>query len=357
MLRAVLVGCGLMSRAWLEAVREIDGLSIVGLVDIDMARAEGRAAEFGLSDVVIGSDAATVIDAVKPDVVFDVVVPDARHGLALTALGRGCHLLTEKPMADSLAHAEDIIAASRKAGRLHAVVQNRRYHPGIRRIRRFIESGAIGELTSVHCDFFIAPHFGGFREEMDHVLLLDMAIHTFDAARFMIGAAPATVWCHEWEPANSWYRQGSSAIALFEFDDGTRFDYRGSWCAEGLKTSWESAWRFVGTRGSLVWDGLEDFRAERATDQPAPGAPFLRVQESLAVPPLSEADRIGGHAGVIRDFVAAVRDGGRPETEGRDNIRSLAMVFGAIESARTGTQVPVRIPAAAHREAKEAALR
>ena len=130
MLRAVLVGCGLMSRAWLEAVREIDGLSIVGLVDIDVARAEGRAAEFGLSDVVIGSDAAAVIDAVKPDLVFDVVVPDARHGLALTALGRGCHLLTEKPMADSLAHAEDIIAAARKADRLHAVVQNRRSNRG-----------------------------------------------------------------------------------------------------------------------------------------------------------------------------------------------------------------------------------
>ena len=344
MLRAVLVGCGLMSRAWLEALRTVDGVAIVGLVDIDVSRAEGRAAEFGLDDVVVGSDAAAVIDAVKPDIVFDVVVPDARHGLALTALGRGCHVLTEKPMADSLAHAEDIVVAARNAGRLHAVVQNRRYHPGIRRIRRFIESGAIGDLTSVHCDFFIAPHFGGFREEMEHVLLLDMAIHTFDAARFMIGGAPTAVWCHEWEPANSWYRQGSSAFALFEFEGGVRFDYRGSWCAEGLRTSWESTWRFIGTGGSLAWDGHDDFRAERVTDQPVPDAPFLRVAESVLVPPLSEADRVGGHAGVIRDFVAAVEGGGHPETAGEDNIRSLAMVFGAIESARCGQRVPIRIP-------------
>lgn len=344
MLRAVLVGCGLMSRAWLEAVRQVDDLAIVGLVDIDLARAEGRAAEFGLGDVVVGTDAAAVIDAVKPDIVFDVVVPDARHDLAMVALGRGCHLLTEKPMADSLAHAGAIVAAAQRAGRLHAVVQNRRYHPGIRRIRRFIESGAIGDLTSVHCDFFIAPHFGGFREAMDHVLLLDMAIHTFDAARFMIGAAPTAVWCHEWEPANSWYRQGSSAIALFEFEGGTRFDYRGSWCAEGLRTSWESAWRFVGTRGTLTWDGQDDFRAERVTDRAVPDAPFLRVAESVAVPPLAVTDRIGGHVGVIRDFVAAVRDGGRPETAGEDNIRSLAMVFGAIESAESGRRVPITIP-------------
>ena len=355
MLRAVLVGCGLMSRAWLEAVREVDDLEIVGLVDIDVARAEGRAAEFGLADVVVGSDAATVIEQVRPDIVFDVVVPDARHDLARVVLGRGCHLLTEKPMADSLAHAGDILDAARRAGRLHAVVQNRRYHPGVRRIRRFLASGAIGDLTSVHCDFFIAPHFGGFREAMDHVLLLDMAIHTFDAARLMIGAAPTAVWCHEWEPANSWYRQGSSAFAMFEFADGTRFDYRGSWCAEGLRTSWESAWRFVGTRGTLTWDGHDDFRAERATDQPVPGSPFLRVAESVAVPPLSDDDRIGGHVGVIGDFVAAVRDGGRPETHGEDNIRSLAMVFGAIESARSGQRVPITIPTLDEGQAKDAA--
>lgn len=354
MLRAVLVGCGLMSRAWLEAVREVEGLEIVGLVDIDVARANSRAAEFGLGAVVVGADAASVIDETRPDIVFDVVVPDARHDLALMALGRGCHVLTEKPMADSLAHAEAIVRAARQAGRLHAVIQNRRYHPGIRRIRRFIESGAIGTLTSVHCDFFIAPHFGGFREAMDHVLLLDMAIHTFDAARLMIGAAPTSVWCQEWEPAGSWYRQGSSAVAVFEFEGGALFNYRGSWCAEGLRTSWESTWRFVGSRGSLSWDGHEDFRAERVTDSPEPGAPFLRVAEPVPVPPLSDEDRIGGHVGVIRDFVEAVRTGVPPETRGEDNIRSLAMVFGAIESAEAGRRVPIIIPPMGDRQAKEA---
>ncbi len=344
MLRAVLVGCGLMSRAWLEAARDVDRLAIVGLVDIDIERAKGRAAEFGLTDAVVGTDAADVIDRVKPDAVFDVVVPAARHGLALTAFERGCHLLTEKPMADSLEHAGDIIAAGRKAGRLHAVIQNRRYHPGIRRIRRFIESGAIGDLTSVHCDFFIAPHFGGFREEMDHVLLLDMAIHTFDAARYMIGTTPKAVWCHEWEPANSWYRQGSSAFAMFEFDRGVLFNYRGSWCAEGLRTSWESTWRFVGTLGSLAWDGEDEFSAEVATETPVPDAPFLRAPEAVPVPPLSDADRVGGHLGLLQDFVAAVSTGNRPETHGEDNVRSLAMVFGAIESAGTGRRVPIVVP-------------
>jgi len=343
--RAVIVGCGLMSSAWLKAARQIDGLDVVGLVDLDIERARARAAEFGLSGAMTGADADAVLSETRPDIVFDVALPASRRDLALTAFRHGCHLLTEKPMADSMEHAGEIVAAAQRAGRLHAVVQNRRYHPDVRRIRRFIASGAIGELTSLHCDFFIAPHFGGFREEMDHVLLLDMAIHTFDAARYMAGAVPATVYCHEWNPVGSWYRQGSSAAAIFEFAGGPVFSYRGSWCANGLRTSWESAWRFVGTRGSLTWDGEDAIHAEVATDRPVPGQPHLRESEQVAVPESAEGDRVGGHLGVIEDFLAAVAAGRPPETCGEDNIQSLAMVFGAIASAETGRRTPVAVPA------------
>ena len=81
-----------------------------------------------------------------------------------------------------------MIAAATRAGRVHAVVQNRRYVEGVRRIREIIADGTLGELTALHADFFIGAHFGGFRDAMEHPLLLDMAIHTFDAARFMSGS-------------------------------------------------------------------------------------------------------------------------------------------------------------------------
>lgn len=338
-MRAVLVGCGAMSRAWLEALKHVEEVSLCGLVDIDRERAVARAKEFAFDGVVTGSDLDTVLGATAPDIVFDVAVPAVRRELALSAFAHGCHLLTEKPLADSRANAEAIIAAAQVAGRQHAVVQNRRYVANVRRIRRFIESGAIGAPTSIHCDFFIAPHFGGFREEMRHVLLLDMAIHTFDAARFMVGGEPEDVYCREWEPEGSWYRQGSSAAAIFSMRRGIVFSYRGSWCADGVRTSWESAWRIVGTRGSLVWDGHEGLSAERVTG--AREGLFDAV-EPAAVPPLDPADRIGGHLGVIQDFVAAVRNGTPPETRGTDNIKSLAMVLGAIESAESGRRVAIQ---------------
>lgn len=340
MVSAVLVGCGAMSKAWLEASAETANLTITGLVDIDQSRAEARAGEFGLSGAIIGTELDAVLAKAPAQIVFDVVVPEARRDIALTAFRHGCHLLTEKPLADTPEHATEILRAAKNAGRVHAVVQNRRYVANVRRIRRFLDSGALGAPTSIHCDFFVAPHFGGFRDEMRHVLLLDMAIHTFDAARYMINGEPRAVYCREWEPTNSWYRQGSSAFAFFEMAGGPVFSYRGSWCAEGLRTSWESAWRIVGERGTLMWDGHDDLRAEVTTGL---RDGVLDVPGAVEVPPLDPRDRIGGHLGVIRDFVAAVMSGGEPETSGTDNIKSFAMVLSAIESAETGRRVEITI--------------
>jgi predicted dehydrogenase len=215
---AVLAGCGSMSKGWLTALSEHPLLKgrvrIDGLVDLDRPTAEARANEFALADVFIGTDLDAVLTETKPALLFDVVVPTARAGLVETGLRHGCHVLTEKPMATSLAEAKAMIAQANAAGRIHAVVQNRRYISGVRRIRRLIESGALGQITSLNCDFFIGAHFGGFREDMDNVLLLDMAIHTLDAARFMAGKAPRAVYCLETNPPGSWYRHGAAARLL-----------------------------------------------------------------------------------------------------------------------------------------------
>lgn len=337
-MKVVLVGCGAMSRHWLDAARQIDGLAIAGLVDIEPERAQARAREYELASAVVGSSLDAVLEQTKPDAVFDVVVPAARREVALSAFAHHCHLLTEKPLADSPENARAIIEAARRAGRIHAVVQNRRYVANVRRIRRFLDSGAIGKPTSIHADFFVAPHFGGFREEMAHVLLLDMAIHTFDAARYMANGEPASVYCQEWEPANSWYQQGSSASAVFDFGGGKLFTYAGSWCADGFRTSWEGSWRIVAERGSLLWDGHDGLKAEVVTSG---RDGIIDKTQPIEVPALNPADQVGGHLGIIKDFMRAVETGTEPETRGTDNIRSLAMVFGAIESAETGRRVTI----------------
>jgi predicted dehydrogenase len=254
--------------------------------------------------------------------------------VVLTGLRHGCHVLTEKPMAASMDDAREIVVAAKAAGRLHAVVQNRRFIPGVRRIRRLIETGVLGELTALHADFFIGAHFGGFRDAMQNVLLLDMAIHTLDAARFMSGKDARAVYCLETNPRGSWYAHGAAANAIFELSDEVVFTYRGSWAAEGANTSWESSWRIVGTRGTILWDGHDRFEA-RVVDG---NEGFSRPLADLEVLPPADEGQTQGHASIIAEFLSAIASGRQPETASADNINSLAMVFGAIESARTHTR-------------------
>jgi predicted dehydrogenase len=330
-----------MARGWVRAIAADPDLAsairFVGLVDVAPEVALGLAAEFDLKDVAIGSDLDAVLAETKPDILFDVVVPSARRDVVATGFRHGCHVLSEKPMALSLDAARDLVRLSDETGKLHAVVQNRRFISGVRRIRRFVETGGLGELTGIHCDFFIGAHFGGFREDMDHVLLLDMAIHTFDAARFIADKKPLAVYCHEENPRGSWYRHGAAATAIFELADDVTFTYRGSWCAEGANTSWESAWRITGTRGTLLWDGGEDFRANTVAGSEG----LLREPVPLEIPEPADPRQTHGHASVIADFVASIRGGRKPETASDDNINSLAMVFAAIESARTRQRVTI----------------
>ena len=340
--RALLVGCGGISRAWLTAARDIAGLEIVGLVDLDREVARQRAAEFGLADRFIGDDIDAALSETAPDAVFDCAVPEAHAGITLAALRAGCHVLGEKPLATTLADARRLVAAAREVGKIFAVIQNRRYDPNIRRLRAFLQSGAIGRLTAVESDFHVAAHFGGFRDAMPHVLLLDMAIHTFDAARLLTGADPLTVYCHEWNPPGSWYAQGAAATAIFELTGDIVYTYRGSWCAEGLNTAWEAAWRVTGERGSVTWDGADGFAAQVVAEPGRPGR-LRSTYRDVAVPPLPPGEQATGHAGVLREFVRCVRDGATPETAAADNIKSLAMVLGAIESAERGERVALGV--------------
>lgn len=336
--RAVMVGCGSMSRAWLDAASKMPDLEIVGLVDVIEEAARKRAAEYHLDEAVIDTDLASVLKRTSPDAVFNCTIPEAHTSVTLTAFEHGCHVLSEKPMADTMEHARMMVEAAQKAGKLFAVIQNRRYDSGIRRIRAFLQSETIGPLTTINSDFYIGAHFGGFRDHMQHVLLLDMAIHTFDAARFLSGADPEAVYCKEWNPAGSWYDQDASAIAIFEMNNGLIYTYRGSWCAEGLPTTWESDWRFIGRNGSVKWDGGEQVQAQAVA---ATGG-FQSKYQDVVVPLYDGVDDVAGHKSLLQEFVACIQTGAEPGTVGTDNIKSLAMVFGAIESAKTGKRVEIR---------------
>jgi predicted dehydrogenase len=338
-LRVVLVGCGGISKAWLDPMKGRTDVELVGMVDVVREAADKRAAGAGLSGIEIGTDLVTVLKATRPDVVFDCTVPESHALVATTAMRMGCHVLGEKPLADTMANARRVVAASAKTGRLHAVMQNRRYLPNIIALRSFLESGSIGRVTTVHCDFFIGAHFGGFRDRMPHVLLLDMAIHTFDQARFLTGKDALTAIAHEWNPPGSWYERDASAVAVFEMTGGVVFSYRGSWCSEGIDTSWESSWRIIGDKGTVTWDGAHTFQARAVTNSTG----FRRETAEAPVAYDRNSTMPHGHAGCLNDMLNCIQAGTTPQTVCSDNIRSLAMVHAAIESAGKGRRAACRL--------------
>ena len=286
-----------------------DRVELVALVDMDRQSAETAKQANGLSGAIVSTDLATALREVGADVVFDVAVPSARKDLVLTAFSHGCDVLTEKPMAASMGDAAAILSASREHGRLHAVTQNRRFKRSIRRIRQFLQAGAIGEVSALHCDFFIGAHFGGFRDVMEHVLLLDMAIHTFDAARFMSGKDALAVYCQETNPKGSWYAHGAAANAIFEMSDDVTFNYRGSWAAEGANTSWEATWRIIGSKGTLLWDGEDEILASVVDGDVG----FFRPLRALAIPEWPDMTVTNEHVSAIEDFLNALDGRGTPE--------------------------------------------
>lgn len=329
--RLVLVGAGQMGRAWIGAIDRCADAQLVGLVDLDRGIAEDalalRAAAGGgePSDVLIGADAVQVAREAGADAIVNVTVPAAHLPVNLAALDAGFPVLCEKPITPTVRDALILAAAAESTGRLLMVSQSRRYSAALAALRD--AAGDLGRIGLVSTEFLKAPHFGGFREQMDHPLIVDMAIHAFDVARYLLGTVPVRVDCRSWNPSWSWFRGDAAATALFEFDGGERFQYVGSWVAPGLETSWNGSWRIGAEHGSATWDGESTVVVQR-DDEPA------RTEQ---VQP-SSAESIEGS---LAEFVAALRSGDVPSGEIHDNVHTLAMVEAAVRS--TATQRPVVI--------------
>ncbi len=336
--RILVVGCGGISRAWLSAVAGFNDVRIAGLVDIDTVRAAKGMQEHAIDGAQVFADPHEALRTLSPDIVFDLTPPPVHHDVVTASIRHGCHVLGEKPMAASMDEARRMAELAAQAGVTYAVMQNRRYTPMMKQFRELLSGGAVGRCTAINADFYIGAHFGGFRDEMDHVLLLDMAIHTFDQARYLCGCDPVAVYCHEWNPHGSWYRHGAAAAAIFEMTGGVVFTYCGSWCAEGHNTPWTASWRVCGSKGAVLWDGASSLTAQR----PSSESGFIRPVNDIDIPTAPELVH-QGHAGCIREYLDCVRDGRKPQTSYDDNIRSLAMVHGAIKSATTGKRVPITV--------------
>src|SRR6478735_3369144 len=317
-LRAIVVGAGPMGQGWLQVLNASERIDTVGLVDLNLDAAHAAA-----PDLPVATSITELIETVDADVVVNVTVPVAHHAVSSVALRAGLPVLSEKPLTPTVAEGLSLAATSAHTGELLMVSQSRRYYRSITQFREAVRG--LGRVGAVTAEFFQAPHFGGFRDEMTHPLLVDMAIHHFDAFRYLTGDEPVSVSCDEFNPPWSWYRGNAAVTANFVTASGARFVYTGSWCSPGLNTSWNAQWRVSGEHGTALWDG-ETMPTWEAETELTPADPGVIPEE---------------FAGSLAEFIRSLRTGTLPDGHAASNVRSLAMVEAAIESASTGTRVSI----------------
>ncbi len=158
-LRAGMVGVGLISEFHVAAVQAMPGVDLVGVHDIDAARAEERAAEW--STTAFPSLEALVAAGAN---VIHVLTPPVTHAqVALEAIGRGCHVLVEKPLAESPEDAKRIGEAATENGVVATVSHSLLFDPQVLAALEKVRGGAVGEVIGV--DFFRSqespPYAGG----------------------------------------------------------------------------------------------------------------------------------------------------------------------------------------------------
>jgi predicted dehydrogenase len=339
-LRLIQIGLGGWGRNWVEEVtRATPGVEPVAWVDVEPATRERAIADLDLPRERVFGSLEKALERVAAEAAL-VVVPLAAHALVTRhALESGLHVLVEKPFTATLEEARALERLAQDRQRVLMVNQNYRWFPAPALARRLVQDGALGDLVACYLDFHF--YFGtGYRYFfLEEPLLSDMAIHHFDALRFVLDDEPVEVSCHSWAEPGTPFAGPPAAVATMRFAKGTVVSYRGSWLTRGPATPYGGDWRLDGTSGTVEFTFRGAFEDRENLDRLTlhrPGEPSLE-------PPLPNM-RCKDRKGALDAFARWIRDGRPPEgaSTAMDNLKSLALMFAAIRSARQGG-VPVRL--------------
>jgi predicted dehydrogenase len=323
-LRAALVGCGMISvyhlRAW-----EAAGARVVAVCDTDRAKAEAKAAEFGITRVY--DDPAALFAEGGFELVDIAASVGAHDPVTRMAADHGVHVMLQKPMTETVAEAEALVAHVGDRVRF-MVHENYRFRPHYMTVRRWIDAGRIGRprhagiavrgsgLCSLDGEepFLLGrqPYLRGFRRN----LVFETMIHHLDVLRVLVG--PLQVVAARLNRLADGLPGEDTASILMEGPDGLIATADGCICAPGYPPLHGDRLEIVGTRATVVMDYNRVFLVGQEDD--AEEVDLLgRYQECF------------DHA--VREFVGGVRDGRPFETDRLDNLETLRLMESVYHAA------------------------
>ena len=335
-----LIGCGSIAQAvHLDILTRLPQVELVALAETDSERrtqAQRRAP---------GAIALSHYDALLENPDIDGVViclPSALHAeVAIAALGQGKHVYLEKPIAVSTQEATAVIAAWKQAQVVGMIGFNYRFSPLYQAARQAIASAQLGTLVSARAVFSYPPGTSPLwkqKRASGGGILLDLALHDIDLARFLFSAdietVAATVRSHLYEDDTAALQLGlSNGMVLQIFTSMSTVD--------------EARWEIYGQQGKLIADRYRDTHIEIVSShRPHSRSAQLRTSLGKAVRSLNPRKILAptlepSYQGAIAHFVAAIQTGQPVQPDFTDGLRALAIIEAAETSARTGQVISI----------------
>ena len=328
-MRVALIGCGFFAQNHLHAWRDIDGAGVIALCDTDPVRLEAAAREFGVARCY--SDAAEMFDNGGVDVADIATTVPSHRPLVELAARHGAHVICQKPFAESMEDARAMVAAVEKTGKVLMVHENFRWQSPVRHAIDLVRDGEIGEPFFGRVSFRSGYDvFSGqpYLAEGKRFIIEDLGIHILDIARALFGdVARLSATTRRVNPA---INGEDVATMLLEHDNGATSIVDCSYATQRMPETFpESLIEIDGTRGTLRLkagyrlelhrDGGIETRDLTPPVLPWASRPWNNIQESVRT--------------IQQHFMDCVREGREPETSGRDNLKTLALVEAAYLSA------------------------
>lgn len=340
-MRFIQIGLGGFGEYWCSEVlpyitADLGIAEIVAAVDINPDSFSNLPACAGLPAGKFYTDAKKAFTENEADFAIIVVPPAYHESMLELAIGHGCHVLLEKPIADDMETCCRIYRRVIESGKKVAVTMSHRYDQDKQTLEGLIKSGDFGKLSHIAGRFSNTyedlPPKGNFRYTMDDPFLIECAIHHFEIMRSLSGANASTVYAKTWNPEWSTFRGDTTAAVIMEMTNGVSAVYEGSIMNSAKLNSWGNEYfRAECEKGTLELDHRV-LTVKRSLD--------VRRMETIEIPLIRQRNWINPWLAEL--FVKWLTEDRRPPNTIDDNMQCAALLFAAVQSAHTGGVVDVQ---------------
>jgi UDP-N-acetyl-2-amino-2-deoxyglucuronate dehydrogenase len=335
--RVALVGCGRISKNHFDAIRKVAGLRLTAVSDVVADRARAAGEEL---DVPWFESYEEMLKKADCDLVT-IATPSGLHATQGVAAARaGKHVVTEKPMAITLEQADALLEATDTAGVRLFVVKQNRLNPAIQLLKRAVDKGRFGRIyvanTTVRWnrpqEYYDAASWRG-TWEFDGGAFMNQASHYVDLIQWLVGPVESVIAKTATQARR--IEAEDSGVAVLRFRGG----------AIGVievnvltyPRNWEGSVTIIGEKGTAKIGGTAVNKVEHWLFSEYDDDDKL-IETAATNPPSVYGF---GHEGYYRNVLAVLRGHAQPETDGRAGRKSLELLLGIYESAKTGRDVPL----------------